>query len=206
MKKKRDYYFFKRMFDIIFSFLGIGFLIPVFVIIGIIQVIMSGFPIFYLHKRVGKNQKIFNMIKFRSMKMDKRPIKEQLTKEQYEEYLATYKVTNDPRLTKFGKFLRKTSLDELPQLFNIFVGQMSFIGPRPVIKEELEKFKDQKDVVTSVKPGLTGYWAVNGRSEVTDYDERVKLEVYYVEHASIGLDIKIFFKTIGVVFSRRGAQ
>ena len=194
------------MFDIIFSFLGIGFLIPVFIIIGIIQVIMSGFPIFYLHKRVGKNQKIFNMIKFRSMKMDKRPIKEQLTKEQYEEYLATYKVTNDPRLTKFGKFLRKTSLDELPQLFNIFIGQMSFIGPRPVIKEELEKFKDQKDVVTSVKPGLTGYWAVNGRSEVTDYDERVKLEVYYVEHASIGLDIKIFFKTIGVVFSRRGAQ
>lgn len=206
MKKKRGYYFFKRMFDIIFSFLGIGFLIPVFIIIGIIQVIMSGFPIFYLHKRVGKNQKIFNMIKFRSMKMDKRPIKEQLTKEQYEEYLATYKVTNDPRLTKFGKFLRKTSLDELPQLFNIFVGQMSFIGPRPVIKEELEKFKDQKDVVTSVKPGLTGYWAVNGRSEVTDYDERVKLEVYYVEHASIGLDIKIFFKTIGVVFSRKGAQ
>lgn len=206
MKKKRGYYFFKRMFDIIFSFLGIGFLIPVFIIIGIIQVIMSGFPIFYLHKRVGKNQKIFNMIKFRSMKMDKRPIKEQLTKEQYEEYLATYKVTNDPRLTKFGKFLRKTSLDELPQLFNIFIGQMSFIGPRPVIKEELEKFKDQKDVVTSVKPGLTGYWAVNGRSEVTDYDERVKLEVYYVEHASIGLDIKIFFKTIGVVFSRRGAQ
>ncbi len=194
------------MFDIIFSFLGIGFLIPVFIIIGIIQVIMSGFPIFYLHKRVGKNQKIFNMIKFRSMKMDKRPIKEQLTKEQYEEYLATYKVTNDPRLTKFGKFLRKTSLDELPQLFNIFIGQMSFIGPRPVIKEELEKFKDQKDVVTSVKPGLTGYWAVNGRSEVTDYDERVKLEVYYVEHASIGLDIKIFFKTIGVVFSRKGAQ
>lgn len=206
MKKKRGYYFFKRMFDIIFSFLGIGFLIPIFIIIGIIQVIMSGFPIFYLHKRVGKNQKIFNMIKFRSMKMDKRPIKEQLTKEQYEEYLATYKVTNDPRLTKFGKFLRKTSLDELPQLFNIFIGQMSFIGPRPVIKEELEKFKDQKDVVTSVKPGLTGYWAVNGRSEVTDYDERVKLEVYYVEHASIGLDIKIFFKTIGVVFSRRGAQ
>ena len=206
MKKKRGYYFFKRMFDIIFSFLGIGFLIPIFIIIGIIQVIMSGFPVFYLHKRVGKNQKIFNMIKFRSMKMDKRPIKEQLTKEQYEEYLATYKVTNDPRLTKFGKFLRKTSLDELPQLFNIFIGQMSFIGPRPVIREELEKFKDQKDVVTSVKPGLTGYWAVNGRSEVTDYDERVKLEVYYVEHASIGLDIKIFFKTIGVVFSRRGAQ
>lgn len=194
------------MFDIIFSFLGISFLIPIFIIIGIIQVIMSGFPIFYLHKRVGKNQKIFSMIKFRSMKMDKRPIKEQLTKEQYEEYLATYKVTNDPRLTKFGKFLRKTSLDELPQLFNIFIGQMSFIGPRPVIKEELEKFKDQKDVVTSVKPGLTGYWAVNGRSEVTDYDERVKLEVYYVEHASIGLDIKIFFKTIGVVFSRKGAQ
>lgn len=206
MKKKRGYYFFKRMFDIIFSFLGISFLIPIFIIIGIIQVIMSGFPIFYLHKRVGKNQKIFSMIKFRSMKMDKRPIKEQLTKEQYEEYLATYKVTNDPRLTKFGKFLRKTSLDELPQLFNIFIGQMSFIGPRPVIKEELEKFKDQKDVVTSVKPGLTGYWAVNGRSEVTDYDERVKLEVYYVEHASIGLDIKIFFKTIGVVFSRKGAQ
>ncbi len=206
MKNKRCYFFFKRLFDIIFSFLAIICLSPLFLIISIVQVFSSGLPIFYLHLRVGKNQKIFNMVKFRSMKNDSRPINEQLSAEQYQEYLETYKVTNDPRLTKFGNILRKSSLDELPQLFNIFIGQMSFIGPRPVIKEELEKFGDKKDIVTSVKPGLTGYWAVNGRSDITDYNERVKLEVYYVEHCSLILDIKIFFKTIIVVFTRKGAQ
>lgn len=206
MENKKFYLFIKRLSDIVLSFFGIIILSPVFLIISLIVLFSSGLPIFYLHLRVGKNQKIFKMLKFRSMKNDSRPIKEQLSKEQYEEYLATYKVTNDPRLTKFGRLLRKTSLDELPQLFNIFIGQMSFIGPRPVIKEELEKFGDQKEVVTSVKPGLTGYWAVNGRSDITDYNERVKLEVYYVEHASVKLDIKIFFKTILVVLTKKGAE
>lgn len=206
MKNKKCYFFFKRLFDIIFSFLALIILSPLFLIISIVQLFTSGLPIFYLHLRVGKDQKIFKMVKFRSMKNDSRPISEQLSVEQYQEYLETYKVTNDPRLTKFGNILRKSSLDELPQLFNIFIGQMSFIGPRPVIKEELEKFGDKKDIVTSVKPGLTGYWAVNGRSDITDYNERVKLEVYYVEHCSLILDIKIFFKTIIVVFTRKGAQ
>ncbi len=206
MKNKKCYFFFKRLFDIIFSFLALIILSPLFLIISIVQVFTSGLPIFYRHLRVGKDQKIFSMVKFRSMKNDSRPISEQLSAEQYQEYLETYKVINDPRLTKFGNILRKSSLDELPQLFNIFIGQMSFIGPRPVIKEELEKFQDKKDIVTSVKPGLTGYWAVNGRSDITDYNERVKLEVYYVEHCSLVLDIKIFFKTIIVVFTRKGAQ
>ena len=206
MKNKKCYFFFKRLFDIIFSFLALIILSPLFLIISIVQVFISGLPIFYRHLRVGKDQKIFSMVKFRSMKNDSRPISEQLSAEQYQEYLETYKVINDPRLTKFGNILRKSSLDELPQLFNIFIGQMSFIGPRPVIKEELEKFQDKKDIVNSVKPGLTGYWAVNGRSDITDYNERVKLEVYYVEHCSLVLDIKIFFKTIIVVFTRKGAQ
>ena len=206
MKKRRGYRFVKRLFDIILSFIGLCVLTPVFIVVAIIQIIMSGFPVFYLHKRVGKNKKIFNMLKFRSMKVDHRPIEEQLNAEQLEEYRRSYKVTNDPRLTKFGKFLRKTSIDELPQLVNIFIGQMSFVGPRPVIDEELKMFKDKADIVTSVKPGLTGYWAVNGRSEVTDYDDRVKLEAYYVEHASVGLDLKIIFKTFAVVFTGKGAQ
>ena len=206
MKKRRGYRFVKRLFDIILSFIGLCVLTPLFIVVAIIQIIMSGFPVFYLHKRVGKNKKIFNMLKFRSMKVDHRPIEEQLNAEQLEEYRRSYKVTNDPRLTKFGKFLRKTSIDELPQLVNIFIGQMSFVGPRPVIDEELKMFKDKADIVTSVKPGLTGYWAVNGRSEVTDYDDRVKLEAYYVEHASVGLDLKIIFKTFAVVFTGKGAQ
>lgn len=203
--KKKPYFFFKRAFDVLASFFAIIILSPFIFVISLIALCMNGWPIFYSHVRVGKNKKPFHIIKFRSMKNDNRPISEQLNKEQYEEYLKTYKVTNDPRLTKFGKFIRKTSIDELPQLINIFKGDMSFIGPRPVLEKELEKFNDKQELITSLRPGLTGYWACKGRSEITDYDKRVELEAYYVENVSFKLDCYIFFKTIAVVFSKKGA-
>ena len=112
---------------------------------------------------------------------------------------------DDERITKIGKILRKTSLDELPQLINILKGDMSIIGPRPVVERELEKFGELKDEFLSVKPGLTGYWAVNGRSD-TNYDERVQLEVHYVRNCSLWMDVKVFFKTIKVVLLGKGAK
>lgn len=127
------------------------------------------------------------------------------TKEQMEEFQKNYKLDHDPRITKIGKLLRVLSLDELPQLLNIIKGDMALIGPRPVVFKELEYFKDKKDVVLSVLPGLTGWWACNGRS-CTTYDERVKLEAYYAENISFKLDVKCFFKTIKVVIERKGAK
>ncbi|MCD7893365.1 MAG: sugar transferase [Erysipelotrichaceae bacterium] len=120
------------------------------------------------------------------------------------EWDANFKLENDPRITKVGNILRKTSLDELPQILNIFLGNMSIIGPRPVIDEEVELYGKDKDKFLSVKPGLTGYWAANGRSSTT-YEERMEMELYYVENCSIWLDIKIFFKTIISVLKREGA-
>ena len=126
------------------------------------------------------------------------------TPEQRKEWEENYKLKNDPRITKAGKFLRKTSLDELPQLFNILKGEMSFVGPRPVVSDELSWYQNNKDRLLSVKPGLTGWWAANGRSEVS-YPERCDYELYYVDNASLLLDLKILFKTATIVFSRKGA-
>lgn len=124
--------------------------------------------------------------------------------EQEKEWQENFKLENDPRITRIGKFLRKTSLDELPQLYNILIGNLSFVGPRPVTKEEIEKYGENKAKVLSVTPGLTGWWACNGRSNI-DYEERMKLELYYVDHASLSLDIKILFKTVGVIVTHEGA-
>ena len=120
------------------------------------------------------------------------------------EWNQNFKLEKDPRITKIGAVLRKTSLDELPQLLNIFQGNMTFIGPRPITQEELDKFKENQEKYLSIKPGLTGYWAVNGRSSTT-YEERIQLELYYVDHCSLWLDIKIFFKTVFAVVKRDGA-
>ena len=120
------------------------------------------------------------------------------------EFEKTHKLQKDPRITKLGNFLRKTSLDELPQMINILKGEMSFVGPRPVISEEVEEYGVNKDKFLSVTPGLTGYWQVNGRSNTT-YEERMLMELYYVENCSLWLDIKIFFKTFITVFKKEGA-
>ena len=146
--------------------------------------------------------------KFRSMTNKYKTFDEfyqTLSDEQKQEWDENFKLENDPRITKIGNFLRKTSLDELPQIINILKGDMSIIGPRPIIDGEIEKYGDQKAKFLSVKPGLTGYWAANGRSD-TDYDERISLELYYIDHCSLLLDIKIFFKTILSVLKKEGAK
>ena len=128
----------------------------------------------------------------------------QFTPEQMEEFKTNFKLENDPRITKIGKFLRKTSFDELPQLLNIIKGELSIIGPRPVIAEELEKYGINKEKFLSVTPGLTGYWAANGRSTTT-YEQRMEMELYYVDNMSFKLDLKIFFKTILSVMKKEVA-
>ena len=192
----------KRFFDIIFSLIGLVFLLPLMLIIKIANVINKDFnPIIYSQDRIGKNGKIFKFYKFRSMV----PNADQLLSEILEkdeqlaqEYKINKKLKNDPRITKIGKVLRKTSLDELPQLINIFLGQMSFVGNRPYMLIEKEDMKDYYNSIVKSKPGLTGLWQVMGRSDIT-FDERCKIEAKYSSEMSLSLDIKIFFKTFLVV-------
>jgi len=203
MKKKLGYRFIKRSFDICASFLALIILSPLMIIIGILVSCTSKGGPFYLDKRYGKDKKIINVIKFRSMKKDNRSLEEVLGKELYIEYCKNFKLNGDPRVTKLGKILRKTSLDELPQLFNIFIGNMSIVGPRPIATKEFEYLWKDKDIIFSMRPGLTGMWAVNGRSALKSYDTRVNLEVSYIKKASILLDIKIIFMTIDAVLKHK---
>ena len=161
---------------------------------------------FFKQQRYGKNGEKFNIYKFRSM-VKNADEKLKSNKHLYEKYVQNnYKLEQDedPRITKLGRFLRKTSLDELPQLINVLKGEMSIVGPRPIVDEELIEYKHLKDDFLSVKPGITGYWQISGRSEV-GYPERVDLELYYVYHQSLLLDIKIILKTVVVVFLKKGA-
>lgn len=204
-KKKPIFAFFKRLFDIISSLIAIIILSPIFLIISILIKTTSKGPVFYKHKRVGLNGEMFSVYKFRSMHCDSRPLEEILTEEQLAEYKRDFKITNDPRVTKIGNILRKTSLDELPQLINILFGQMSIVGWRPILQEELELYGENKDLLTKVKPGLTGYWASHGRSDIS-YDERIKMELYYVVKRSFWLDIRIIFHTFFGVLANKGAK
>ena len=204
-KKFKLYFIFQRLADIVCSLLGLILLSPIFIILAIAIKVDSKGKVFYKHKRVGKKGKTIYLYKFRSMVSNAKEIMDSWSPERKAEFEKNYKLDDDERITKIGKFLRKTSLDELPQLLNILKGDMTIIGPRPVVEKELEKFGDNKYKFLSVKPGLTGYWAANGRSD-TDYDERIKLELYYVDHCSLWLDIKVFFKTIKVVLTGKGAK
>lgn len=207
--KKVLYKLTKRIIDIIGSIIGILILIPTTLIIYLARKVLKEDkgPLFYEQLRYGKNGKVFRLYKFRSMCIgaDKK-LKEYLENndEAREEFEKTHKLQNDPRITKIGNFLRKSSLDELPQMINILKGDMSFVGPRPVVEKEVEEYGTNKDKFLSVRPGLTGYWQVNGRSNTT-YEERMKMELYYVDNCSLWLDIKIFFKTFITVFKKEGA-
>ena len=191
----------KRLIDIFLILLFSPILIPVFIILMFLTKVTSRGPIFYGHKRVGKNGKEFKCWKFRSMCIDAdKKLEEILANNPLmrEEWEKERKFINDPRITKFGKFLRKTSLDELPQLINILIGQMSFVGPRPVTEPELVKYGEYRDYVLSVTPGLSGMWQTSGRSD-TEYEERIALDLYYIQNWSIWLDIWILIKTVYVV-------
>jgi len=198
----------KRLFDIVFSLFAIIITLPITIPIAIIIKLTDGGSIIYGHERVGKDGKKFKMLKFRSMCMNAdKKLKEILKNDSKakEEWEKTFKLKNDPRITPIGKFLRKTSLDELPQFINVLKGDMSVVGPRPVVEEELKKYyKDKAELYKSVKPGVTGYWQVEGRSD-TDYNERIKMDEYYIKNRSFLMDLKIILKTIKVMITGKGA-
>ena len=198
----------KRCFDILFSIFAIVITLPITIPIAIIIKFTDGGNVIYGHKRVGKNGKIFKVLKFRSMYMNAdQKLKDILENDLQvkEEWEKNFKLKNDPRITPIGKFLRKTSLDELPQFINVLKGDMSVVGPRPVVEEELIKYyKEKAELYKSVKPGITGYWQVEGRSD-TNYDERIKMDEYYIKNQSFFLDLKIILKTIKIVITGKGA-
>lgn len=200
--------FIKRIIDIIGAIVGIAILIPLTVAVWIVNKLnKEEGPLFYSQERIGKDGKHFKMYKFRSMVVDaEERLKTMLEQDEdlRKEFEETRKLRNDPRITKIGKILRKTSLDEFPQFINVLKGDMSLVGPRAVIDGEIELFGAHKDTVLSVKPGITGYWAANGRSD-TSYEERVELETFYAKHMSIPLDIEILAKTVISVVKKEGA-
>lgn len=205
---KHIFYFVKRFFDVIVGILGIFVLIPLTLIVKIISIINGDHDcIFYSQERIGKNGKIFKLYKFRSMVPNADiELKKLLRKKKYrEEYKLNKKIKDDPRITKVGKFLRKTSLDEVPQFINILKGDMAFVGNRPYLPREKEDMADSYNDIVATKPGLTGYWQVNGRSDIS-FKKRLELEQFYSNNCSLILDVKIIFKTIKVVIMRNGAK
>ena len=199
----------KRLFDVSFSLLALVIILPIMIPLAIAIKLTDGGSVFFRHERVGFRGRKFKLLKFRSMYPDAdRRLKEILEKDPKarEEWERTFKLKNDPRVTPIGKFLRKTSLDELPQFFNVLKGDMSIVGPRPVVEEELKKYyREKAEIYKSVKPGITGYWQVEGRSDVEDYEERVRMDEWYVKNQSFWLDIKIILKTIKVMLTGKGA-
>ena len=202
--KNIPYRIVKRTADVTLSAIAMVLLLPILAIIAIAIKLDSKGPEFFKHKRNGKDEKIIKIYKFRSMVDNAEDLIKKFTPEQMKEYKENYKLSDDPRITKVGKILRKTSLDELPQLINIFKGDLSIIGPRPVVADELKKYGPNIDKFLSVTPGLTGFWAANGRS-CTTYEQRMQMELFYVDNLSFKMDAKVFFKTIESVVSGRGA-
>jgi undecaprenyl-phosphate galactose phosphotransferase len=209
--------FAKRLFDIFGSLVGLIIASPIILIIGIIIKLTDKGPLIYKHQRVGLRGKKFWVYKLRSMymkfstgkaasgKSDEEIFREMGREDLIEEFKKNQKVAKDPRIMPIGHFTRKTSLDELPQLWNVLKGDLSLVGPRPIVTDELRHYKEAGATFLSVKPGVTGLWQVSGRSDL-DYAERVNLDIFYVQNWSFWLDIKILFRTIGVVLKKRGAQ
>ena len=191
----------KKLFDLLFSLLILIVCLPLFIIIALLIKFSSRGPIFFLQERIGKNNITFKCIKFRTMHPEAKDIlKNLLLKDDNlkREFEQTHKIKNDPRITIIGKFLRKTSLDELPQFINVLRNEMSIIGPRPIVLEEKIKYGENLKKVLSVKPGITGLWQVSGRNNLT-YKKRVMLDLFYVENYNFIMDIKILVRTFGVV-------
>ena len=194
----------KRLIDIICSFMGLLAFSPLFIIIAIIIKFTSKGPVFFSQKRVGKYGREFDMYKFRSMVVNAEELKEKLAA-QNEMSGPMFKMKDDPRVTKVGKFIRKTSIDELPQLWNVLKGDMSLVGPRPSLPKEVAQFEDWMHRRLEVKPGLTCYWQVSGRNNI-DFEDWMKLDIRYVEERSLFVDIKLILKTIFVLFGDKNAS
>lgn len=194
----------KRVIDVVCSFVGVLVLSPLFVVIAIIIKFTSKGPVFFSQKRVGRDGKEFKMYKFRSMVVNAEELKEKLAA-QNEMSGPMFKMKDDPRVTKVGKFIRKTSIDELPQLFNVLKGDMSLVGPRPSLPKEVAQFEDWMYKRLEVKPGLTCYWQVSGRNNI-DFEDWMKLDIRYVEEKNLWIDIKLICKTVFVLFGDKNAH
>ncbi len=209
-KDKKFYRFVKRIFDIIVSALSILILSPVLLLVSLLVKLSSKGPVLFKDQRIGLHGLPITVYKFRTMYIDaEEHIEKYLTPEQIKTWLKDRKLDNDPRITKIGRILRKTSLDELPQLFNILLGSLSIVGPRPITRHEMKENYThyQMRVLLSVKPGLTGVWAVYGRSNCTyESGERQLKELSYIDKKSVGYDLKLIFMTIPAVLKHEGAQ
>lgn len=204
-EKRKSYLVAKRVLDIAVA--GVGLIlasIPMLLIALLIRLESPG-PVVFVHNRVGKNGKPLRLLKFRSMFSDAEEMIASFTPEQKAEWEENFKLEHDPRITRLGKFLRKSSLDELPQLINVLRGELSIVGPRPVVEEELERYGENKAAFLSVTPGLTGYWQAYARSTCS-YEQRMEMELLYAEKASFWWDIKIILATFGAVIRAEGAQ
>lgn len=197
--------FIKRCIDLCIGLVGTILSAPIILLVAIPLLIESPGPLIFKQKRVGKNGRIFNIYKLRSMYRDAEERKKALM-EQNEMQGLMFKMKNDPRITKVGRFIRRTSIDELPQFWNILRGDMSFVGTRPPTVNEYNEYHSHHKRRLSMKPGLTGLWQVSGRSNITDFEEVVKLDCQYIDNWSLRLDLKIMFKTVGVVFRNHGAE
>ncbi len=197
----------KTIFDYVLTITGTIAISPILIVIALWIYKDSPGPVIFKHRRIGKNGKEFNCYKFRSMCVDAKEKLEQLLKtdpESKAEWEKDFKLKNDPRITKSGAFLRKTSLDELPQIFNVLKGEMSLVGPRPIIKDEMVRYGEYINDYLMVKPGITGMWQVSGRSD-TDYKQRVQLDSWYVRNWSVWLDVMLLWRTVKIVFQCKGA-
>lgn len=193
--------FAKRLFDIIFSLSVLILFSPLYLVIALLIAISSPGPIFFVQERVGKNHKRFGCIKFRTMVNNADEVLESLmadSPQMREEFEDNFKLKDDPRVTWIGKFLRLTSLDEFPQFWNVLMGDMSVVGPRPLVPEELYKYGNKIDKVLTIRPGITGLWQVSGRNDIP-YPLRVQMDVYYVNSRNWLTDLWVILKTIGVV-------
>ncbi len=194
----------KRLMDVVISIFGVIVTSPIMLITALAIKLDSPGPVIFKQKRVGQNGRVFEILKFRSMCQDAEDRKRELADKNEMDGLM-FKIKNDPRVTKVGKFIRKTSIDELPQLFNVIRGEMSLVGTRPPTTEEVSQYKRGQWRRISIKPGITGLWQISGRNNITSFDEVVELDLHYIDNWTLLLDIEILFKTVGVLIKRNGA-
>jgi len=202
--KKRNlnlYKLCKNLLDFLFSIFFLISSLPFFLVISLLIKLSSRGPIFFLQERIGRNNIPFKCIKFRTMHPEANDVLENLLVKDEKlkmEFEQTHKIKNDPRITTIGKLLRKTSLDELPQFINVLRGEMSIVGPRPIVKDEIIKYEENFKKVSSIKPGITGLWQVSGRNNLT-YKRRIMLDLNYVENYNLLMDLRILIRTFGVI-------
>jgi lipopolysaccharide/colanic/teichoic acid biosynthesis glycosyltransferase len=195
----------KRSGDIVFSLAVLSLGAPVFLMLAALVKATSKGPVFYVQQRVGRDYRSFGCIKFRTMRPDADQVLNKILADSPEleaEFINDFKLKDDPRITRIGKFLRRSSLDELPQFFNVLRGEMSVVGPRPIVDQELPRYGGRMEEVLAVRPGLTGLWQVSGRNNLS-YQKRVRLDIHYARQRNFSLDLKIILRTIGVILDPR---